>query len=475
MLVLFYASLDVESCMKFKNGMGGGNLIRILFASCLCLAACGNDSDKEPSQTVDPECTTDAQCADKGDKTKCDTENKVCVKPQDLPECTKDEQCADKGDKTKCDTENGVCAKPADVPECTKDEQCANKGDKTRCDTENQVCAKPEDLPECTRPEHCADKGEKTVCDVVNQVCVKPQESSGWCGDGNIGDKEVCDRSNLGGKTCRSWPGFVGGTLACDSTCHFDTAGCIQCTDTDLSLCAPGQVCLRGKCEEPEKGCGDGTVGADEDCESGVALTATCANVGGFVGGVLACNAASCTFDTSKCVVCTDSDTHLCASDEICSNGECKKTKCGDNVIEGKEKCDGSKLNGKSCADWSEFVGGTLQCGSTCDDFDTSKCVRGRFARMATASSPPTWSDAATASSRATRNASRASSRAIHAPNRMPASRPGSSFAPQNARSTRARASSVRTTRTAPIVRLARYYARMTFAWRRRSSTFPRS
>jgi hypothetical protein len=45
--------------------------------------------------------------------------------------------------------------------------------------------------------------------------------------------------------------------------------------------------------------CGDGAVGADEDCDVGNLNGATCATQPGFLGGTLACS--FCTFDTSDC------------------------------------------------------------------------------------------------------------------------------------------------------------------------------
>ena len=61
------------------------------------------------------------------------------------------------------------------------------------------------------------------------------------CGNGNIDSVEQCDATNLNGKTCATLGlGFTGGTLSCDSTCQFDTTGCIginhkfyvKCKDT---------------------------------------------------------------------------------------------------------------------------------------------------------------------------------------------------------------------------------------------------
>ena len=55
------------------------------------------------------------------------------------------------------------------------------------------------------------------------------------CGDGAVSGAEVCDGSNLNGKTCAT-QGFDGGTLSCSSTClSFVTTSCWtnSCADTD--------------------------------------------------------------------------------------------------------------------------------------------------------------------------------------------------------------------------------------------------
>lgn len=45
------------------------------------------------------------------------------------------------------------------------------------------------------------------------------------CGNGDLDEGEACDTSNLNGKTCVT-QGYFGGTLACSSTCTFDTSAC---------------------------------------------------------------------------------------------------------------------------------------------------------------------------------------------------------------------------------------------------------
>jgi hypothetical protein len=76
------------------------------------------------------------------------------------------------------------------------------------------------------------------------------------------------------GETCIS-QGFIGGTLACNADCTFDTSSCIAA------------VCGNGKLEE------------GEDCDGTKLGGETCTDMG-FTGGKLAC-ADDCTFDTSSC------------------------------------------------------------------------------------------------------------------------------------------------------------------------------
>ena len=45
------------------------------------------------------------------------------------------------------------------------------------------------------------------------------------CGNGAIDPEERCDGSNLNGNTCATL-GYSGGTLACNGSCQFNTAGC---------------------------------------------------------------------------------------------------------------------------------------------------------------------------------------------------------------------------------------------------------
>src|SRR5439155_789732 len=72
-------------------------------------------------------------------------------------------------------------------------------------------------------------------------VCSAPDST---CGSGRRDGIEDCDGPDLGGASCASL-GFLGGTLACDRSCHVDTSGCL----TDL--------------------CGDGVRDGIESCDGG--------------------------------------------------------------------------------------------------------------------------------------------------------------------------------------------------------------
>jgi alpha-tubulin suppressor-like RCC1 family protein len=52
------------------------------------------------------------------------------------------------------------------------------------------------------------------------------------CGDGTRVPEELCEGSDLGGMTCVGLgQGFLGGTLACDDRCTYDSSGCHRCGD----------------------------------------------------------------------------------------------------------------------------------------------------------------------------------------------------------------------------------------------------
>jgi hypothetical protein len=147
------------------------------------------------------------------------------------------------------------------------------------------------------------------------------------CGDGVIDPTldEVCDGGNLGGATCASVGDFDGGTLACTTTCGFDTSGCRKC--------------------------GNGVIESPESCDGSNLGGATCATYG-FTAGALGCG-ATCGVDTSGCGTCGDGTAQL-----------------------PEETCDGDDLRGATCASLGQGTG-TLRCNAGCGGYDTGGCSGG--------------------------------------------------------------------------------------------------
>ena len=66
-----------------------------------------------------------------------------------------------------------------------------------------------------------------------------------------------------------------------------------------------------------------------------------------------------------------------------CDNAACKSgPKCGDDIIDAGEECDGNNLNGQSCFTLGFLGGGKLACALDCH-FDTKWCVLGASAQTA--------------------------------------------------------------------------------------------
>ncbi|MEM7157853.1 MAG: hypothetical protein AAF799_33745 [Myxococcota bacterium] len=251
------------------------------------------------------------------------------------------------------------------------------------------------------------------------------ESSSGGdtCGDGVLDDGEDCDGDDLGGAACTD-QGFVGGDLACNDDCTFDTSACTEamcgdgiiegdedCEGMDLG----GEDCLSqgmdggmlgctADCEFDLMGCfmiscGDDTIQPPEVCDGTDLGGADCVSEG-FDGGMLGCDPMGMcmAFDTSGCFVCgddtvggpetcdgTDLNGQDCVSqgfDEgtLACNADCGGydtsgcATCGDDAIGGTETCDGTDLGGQTCVGLG-FGGGTLACNADCGTFDTSGCT----------------------------------------------------------------------------------------------------
>ncbi|MFH0830283.1 MAG: hypothetical protein V1887_03940, partial [Candidatus Aenigmatarchaeota archaeon] len=203
------------------------------------------------------------------------------------------------------------------------------------------------------------------------------------CGDGLVEGTEVCDLTNLTGKTCTNMElGFTGGTLGCKADCSgFNTSQCTgpvcgdgkvngneQCDGTNLTggtcvgqgytggtlSCNAGCTFNTASCTGPV--CGNGKVESGEDCDGTNLTGKTCLNIGmGFAGGTLSCG-SGCAFNIANCLSSQTNQTAV----------------CGNGIIETGEQCDSTSLNGQTCVGRG-FSGGALKC--TICNYDTSSCT----------------------------------------------------------------------------------------------------
>jgi len=180
----------------------------------------------------------------------------------------------------------------------------------------------------------------------------KCDTGNGWCGDNKVqgpnsnGVYEQCDGSIRSGLTCKLF-GFQGGNLACNDNCMVNTSKCIDTTTSGTAL-AP-------KC--------DGRLlEASEQCEIGGNYSVFCSSFG-YTGGSISCN-SGCMYDLSSCFINT-------TVPPISGHSGT----CGNNIVEGNEKCDGtSGLSIISCKQLGNFTGGSVGCNNNCT-YNLSKCV----------------------------------------------------------------------------------------------------
>lgn len=211
-------------------------------------------------------------------------------------------------------------------------------------------------------------------------------DTSDTCGNGTLDYGEECDTWNLNGQHCEDL-GFSGGNLYCSAQCSFSVSGCFDCGN---GLCEAGENqsnCL-SDCSLQSL-CGNGTIGANEECDGTNLNGKTCLTLtSGYHGGTLRCS-SSCLFDTSGCYYCGN---YICEAGENssncqvdcqfainCGNGYCESGEtvsncpadcygngvCGNGVLESGEECDGSAFGGKTCLTYG-YNQGTLSCYGTC-------------------------------------------------------------------------------------------------------------
>lgn len=168
-------------------------------------------------------------------------------------------------------------------------------------------------------------------CTFNTSNCVEFED----CGNNDREGTEVCDGSDLNGRTCET-EGFAGGTLDCTLSCNaFDTSEC-----TAPSTCNGGS-------RDPGELCDGNDVGAE-----------TCLTQG-YGGGTLGCEPGCTRYDTSQCF---------------------GTPNCGNGSIDGNEACDGAAWGltiGPSCSEFG-LGNGTVSCSSTCG-VDFSSCQQTDF------------------------------------------------------------------------------------------------
>jgi hypothetical protein len=174
--------------------------------------------------------------------------------------------------------------------------------------------------------------------------------------------------------------------------------------------------------------CGNGTIEPGEQCDGKNLRGITCKTLDPvFTGGTLACDPATCGWNTSQCAIgkCgngvvdpgEDCEPQLWyGTNQICSdylpgsNGalvECDYVTCkynfrncaggppqvcGDGVLESGEQCDGNQRLARDCIEYnSSYTGGTLGCNPATCQFDLTQCVRCDGSRCGDGVRDPQW------------------------------------------------------------------------------------
>ena len=198
----------------------------------------------------------------------------------------------------------------------------------------------------------CSDIEQQSECSKISSVCEWipslnrcQQKSLGYCGNNKIdsGLSEVCDGTDLAGKTCLSWSTYTGGTLKCVPQCSsYDISSCtLNCNAiSNPSSCSAYPQCI-------------------------------------YYSGDGMCTDKSYISAASDCQYLNQQDCPKVSLCEFNPNSNSCQAKgigyCGNNKIDGNEQCDLVAFNSKTCIT-EGFSGGELRCKSDCT-LDTSFCI----------------------------------------------------------------------------------------------------
>ncbi|MFA5797755.1 MAG: hypothetical protein WC916_07035 [Candidatus Woesearchaeota archaeon] len=264
--------------------------------------------------------------------------------------CVSWDQAKYVGGNLSCNPQGSANACKWNTAQCIEKASCGNgkteTGNNEQCDgidLGNAKCASFYGFTSGTlscHPSSYADTSKR--CTYNTQNC---DSGFGFCGNGRIDSyfNEQCDGSDFGkvvkgSAGCKAF-GFTGGTLTCNAPyslnqCQFNTAGCTSPITTT-----------------PQCGGTNPILNPGEQCENAIPLAINCTQFDSFTGGTLACTAASCMYDISKC---TPQNNTLIAN----------KTSCGNGIIEPQEQCEGITVMNKESWKKQLNCNGDIICSS---------------------------------------------------------------------------------------------------------------
>ncbi len=284
------------TCASFGFNGTGGNLVcnTCVISTSSCLTACDIDNVIEPGEQCDPGTSPNpallnsATCSSLGYTGGALGCNSTCT--YDVSACTKCGNGVKETGET-CDQGalNGTLACPYGEVSCSIcNSTCTgtNPGtSETYCGDGTPNGTETCDLGAKNGLTQCAYKGGTTAtsntCSLCNSICTVGSSSGTgpYCGDGTIDgdDGETCDDGHL--TESQNDCGYQSGAGTC-SVCH-------SCQTTPVNNLY----------------CGDNLVNGTEQCDGGVGLNDCTTIGGGFTGGTLTCDNATCMFDPSACTM----------------------------------------------------------------------------------------------------------------------------------------------------------------------------